>query len=222
MLFRRFSADLTPVLKYVVNQLYAGKTSEIAVLRELIWKMAGIEPLPSLSSSQIAAMAGGPTLRIQAIAADQRGATADPGDLTMRGPQRLGKALVDSGYALPLLIQVAQQRQACLFATKDAPLKSLAGLFDAVCLPLAAFLVSPTYCHLAPHRLMAFCFNTSTSSHLLPSSLLKTTPKRFSHLLRTWARNTASLPPFACRLFGLYYMPNCSFVPFPSNFAISS
>lgn len=132
MLFRRFSADLTPVLKYVVNQLYSGKTSEITVLRELIWKMAGIEPLPILSDSQIAAMAGGPTLRIQAIAADQRGATADPSDLSLRGPQRLGKTLVDSGFALPLLIQVAQQRQACVFETKDAPLKSLASLFDAV------------------------------------------------------------------------------------------
>ena len=48
MLFRRYSADLSPVLKYIVHQLYSGlgRTTEIVVLRELIWKMAGIEPLP--------------------------------------------------------------------------------------------------------------------------------------------------------------------------------
>ena len=42
MLFRRYSADLTPVLKYIVHQLYNGQPTEIVVLRELVWKMAGI------------------------------------------------------------------------------------------------------------------------------------------------------------------------------------
>ena len=132
MLFRRYSADLTPLLKYIVHQLYNGQTSEIIVLRELIWKMAGIEPLPSLSESQIAAMAGGPTLRIEAVASKTRGARLDPGDAVLKGPQRLGKALLDSSLALPLLIQVAQQRQSAVFRTQDAHLKSLASLYDTV------------------------------------------------------------------------------------------
>jgi THO complex subunit 2 len=133
MLFRRYSADLTPVLKYIVHQLYNGQTTEIVVLRELIWKMAGIEPLPSLSDSQIVAMAGGPALRIEAVASTTRGARLDPGDAVLKGPQRLGKALLDSSLALPLLIQVAQQRQSCVFRATDAHLKSLASLYDAVC-----------------------------------------------------------------------------------------
>lgn len=133
MLFRRYSADLSPVLKYIVHQLYNGQTTEIVVLRELIWKMAGIEPLPSLSDSQIMAMAGGPALRIEAIASNTRGARLDPGDATLRGPQRLGKGLLDSSLALPLLIQVAQQRQACVFKAPDAHIKSLASLYDTVC-----------------------------------------------------------------------------------------
>ncbi|KAJ2920447.1 hypothetical protein H1R20_g16647, partial [Candolleomyces eurysporus] len=147
MLFRRYSADLTPVLKYVVHQLYSGQTSEITVLRELIWKMAGIEPLPTLSDAQVLAMAGGPTLRIQAIAAETRGAQADPSDINLRGPYRLGRALVDSSLALPLLVQVAQQRQACVYNVPDAPLKSLAGLLDAthgVLLQYLDLLTSPT------------------------------------------------------------------------------
>jgi THO complex subunit 2 len=132
MLFRRYSADLTPLLKYVVHQLHNGQTTEIIVFRELIWKMAGIEPLPSLSESQVTAMAGGPALRIEAIASNTRGARLDPGDATLKGPQRLGKALLDSSLALPLLIQVAQQRQSSVFKAPDAHMKSLSSLYDTV------------------------------------------------------------------------------------------
>ncbi|KAF9534975.1 transcription factor/nuclear export subunit protein 2-domain-containing protein [Crepidotus variabilis] len=131
MLFRRFSADLSPVLKYVVHQLHNGQASEIIVLRELIWKMAGIEPLPSLAESQMAAMAGGPALRMEAIASETRGARLDPADAVLKGPQRLGRGLLDSKLALPLLIQVAQQRQACVYKAPNTHLKALAGLYDA-------------------------------------------------------------------------------------------
>ena len=132
MLFRRYSADLSPMLKYVVHQLYNGQTTEIVVLKELIWKMAGIEPLPSMSDAQISAMAGGPTLRIEAVASTTRGARLDPSDAVLKGPHRLGKTLLETNLALPLLIQVAQQRQSCIFRAPDAPLKSLASLFDTV------------------------------------------------------------------------------------------
>ena len=46
-LFRRYNADFSYILKYIVHQLYSGQTSEIIVLEKLILKMAGIEPLPS-------------------------------------------------------------------------------------------------------------------------------------------------------------------------------
>ncbi|KAK0191289.1 transcription factor/nuclear export subunit protein 2-domain-containing protein [Armillaria mellea] len=147
MLFRRYSADLTPVLKYIVHQLQNGMTSEIVVLRELIWKMAGVEPLPSLSDSQIMAMAGGPALRIEAIASATRGARLDPAEASLKGPSRLGKTLVDSGLALPLLIQVAQQRQSSIYKAPDAHLKSLASLYDTthgVLLQYLELLTSPS------------------------------------------------------------------------------
>ena len=120
------------MLKYIVHQLYNGQTTEIIVLRELIWKMAGIEPLPSMSESQLAAMAGGPILRVEAIASAARGARLDPSEAGYKGPTRLGRFLVETNMALPLLIQVAQQRQACVYKAPNAHLKSLAGLYDAV------------------------------------------------------------------------------------------
>ncbi|KAK7060210.1 THO2 plays a role in transcriptional elongation [Paramarasmius palmivorus] len=130
MVFRRFATNIAPYITYIVHQLQAGQTTEIVVLRELIWKMAGIEPLPSLSDSQIAAMAGGPTLRIEAIASSIRGARQEPGDATLRAPYRLGKVLLEGSLALPLLIQVAQQRQSAVFMARDAHVKSLASLYD--------------------------------------------------------------------------------------------
>ncbi|KAF5387899.1 hypothetical protein D9615_000104 [Tricholomella constricta] len=147
MLFRRYSADLTPVLTYVMHQLHNGQTTELVVLRELIWKMAGIEPLPSLSDAQVAAMAGGPVLRIESVASATRGARLDPGDAVLKGPQRLGRALLESSLALNLLIQVAQQRQACVFKAPDTHIKSLASLYDTthgVLLQYLELLTSPS------------------------------------------------------------------------------
>lgn len=130
-LFRRYSTDSSSLLRYIVHQLYNGQTSEIVVLEKLIYRMAGIEPLPSLSDAQITAMAGGPTLRTEAVASELRGAGLDSSEALTKGPQRLGKTLIDTKLAFPILVQVAQQRQACVFKARDAHLKSIAHLFDA-------------------------------------------------------------------------------------------
>ena len=76
-------------------------------------------------------MAGGPTLRIEAVASNLRGAGLEASEVSFRGTQRLGKALIDTKLAFPILAQVAQQRQACVFKTRDAHLKSIAYLYDA-------------------------------------------------------------------------------------------
>lgn len=157
MLCRRYNSDITPILNYIVHQLYNGQTTEIIVLKELIWKMAGIEPLPDLSDSQVLAMAGGPTLRVEAVASDTRGARLDPSDNGLKSPQRLGKALLDSSLALPLLIQVAQQRQSCVFKAPDAHLKSLASLYDTVSASLDSLSAS-SYCFgLSFRHTASFC-----------------------------------------------------------------
>jgi THO complex subunit 2 len=132
MLTKRYTTDIASLLKYVVHQLCNDQATELVLLRELIWKMAGIEPLPSLSDSQVAAMAGGPALRIEAIASNTRGARMEFSEIGLRTPQRLGKSLLDSELALPLLVQVAQQRQSCVYKATDTHLKSLSSLFDTV------------------------------------------------------------------------------------------
>lgn len=180
MLFRRYSADLTPLLKYIVHQLHNGQTTEIIVLRELIWKMAGIEPLPSLSDAQVAAMAGGPTLRIEAVASATRGARLDPGDAVLKGPQRLGKALLESDLALPLLIQVAQQRQSCVFQAPNAYLKSLASLYDTVSAAPCSYIIRLNL----SRRTVYYC-NIWTCSRRRPFCRLKITPRRLCRLLQS-------------------------------------
>ncbi|KAI0693806.1 transcription factor/nuclear export subunit protein 2-domain-containing protein [Cytidiella melzeri] len=155
-LYRRYSADLTPMIRYIVHQLQNGQTTELVVLREIIRNMAGISPLPSLTDSQVIAMAGGPYLRIEAVSSAARGARVEPGDMIIKGPQRLGRALIDSELAQPLLIQVAQQRQKCVYQppTPSAPLKSLGSLYDTchgVLLQYIELLVSPSVISLSDY-----------------------------------------------------------------------
>ncbi|KAL1714796.1 transcription factor/nuclear export subunit protein 2-domain-containing protein [Schizophyllum commune] len=148
LLFRRFGPDMKPVLRYVVQQLYDNKTSELVVLRELIWKMVDIEPLPSLSDQQVQAMAGGPLLRAEALVSTRRGNNSSDYErkaTDSKVAQRLIDALLDSNLALPLLIQVAQHRQNAL-ERETLPLKSLSNLFDfihGVLLQYLDFLTNP-------------------------------------------------------------------------------
>jgi THO complex subunit 2 len=204
MLFRRYSADLSPVLKYIVHQLHNGQTTEIVVLRELIWKMAGIEPLPSLSESQIAAMAGGPALRIEAVASATRGARLDPGDVALKGPQRLGRGLLESSLALPLLIQVAQQRQACVFNAPDAHLKSLASLYDTVCISFVCMSFE-TLNLMFFLRLTEFYFSTWNFLRPLLLCHLRIMLPKPCLLLVNLVNSMAFVLRFVCRLSGLCF-----------------
>lgn len=209
MLFLRYGADLTPILQYVVHQLHNGQTTEIIVFREIIWKMAGIEPLPSLSDAQVAAMAGGPTLRIEAVASATRGARSDSADVTFKALPRLGKALLESSLALPLLVQVAQQRQACVYQAPNAYLKSLASLFDTV---------GGASVHMRAVFLTSICrpmeSSCNTLSCLTPqlSSPQRTTRRRSFLLSQNFMRNTASVRLSACRYTGLFSTVPCWYV----------
>jgi THO complex subunit 2 len=140
MVMHRYTTqELTQLLKYIVHQLSNRQTTEIVVLQDLIGKMSGIEPLPSMSDYQVAAMSGGPMLRIEAVAPAQRGSQQNWMNLHPQSASKLARHMLDSGLATPLLVLVCQQRQACVFNTAKAHLRSLSSLFDNVCLrfPLA-------------------------------------------------------------------------------------
>lgn len=134
LVFRKFSGDLQHILSYIVHQLHNGQTTDLIVLKELIFQMTGVEPLPTLSNSQVLAMGGGRVLRIEAVASAFRGARMTPDErLTSRSAGRLGRGLIDSSLALPLLILVAQLRQSCVYQNSSTHVKALANLYDLVC-----------------------------------------------------------------------------------------
>ncbi|GJN90767.1 hypothetical protein Rhopal_003781-T1 [Rhodotorula paludigena] len=131
--YRRWAAmqpSLWLILQYLVNQLVLGNSKDLVVLRELIARMTSIEPFADLSDAQVLSLAGGKHLRNEVYLqtdlsrAGQRGVQ----DALAKARQRLKSALLDTGLAMPLLVNIALQRQACL--KTDAHLKSLGALFD--------------------------------------------------------------------------------------------
>ena len=110
---------------------------------ELVQKMAGIEPIGELSEPQIAALSGGPLLQSEAalthIPTPPNAGSVPTAVLVARtmykkGGARLLATLTASHLALPLLILMAQQRQACVFVAPadEAHIKSLGSTLDHV------------------------------------------------------------------------------------------
>jgi len=128
-LCKRWNMEVAYILQYILNQLRSGNSKDLVVLRELISKMAGIEPVSDLSDSQIVALGGGTTLQAEAlhptVAMERKG-------VTKRSTTRLKIALLDAQLAGPLLVAVAKARQECTLGLDDAPLKYLGNLFDQV------------------------------------------------------------------------------------------
>ena len=133
-LYRRWvqmQPSLWLVLQYLVNSLVSGESKDLVVLRELIARMTAIEPFADLSDAQVLSLAGGPHLRSEVYQqtdlakASQRAVQ----DALVKARSRLRSALLDKGLAVPLLVNIALQRQACL-RTAGAHLKSLGALFD--------------------------------------------------------------------------------------------
>ncbi|GAA5887200.1 hypothetical protein JCM5296_004560 [Sporobolomyces johnsonii] len=132
-LYRRWAplqGSLWVVLQYLVNQLVSGNSKDLVVLRELIARMTAIEPFADLSDAQVLSLAGGKFLRSEVF---QQTDIAQAGKRTQlqqvaNARMRLSRALMEKGLAMPLLVNIALQRQACL--KTDAHLKSLGALFD--------------------------------------------------------------------------------------------
>ena len=101
-----------------------------------------------MKDSQIAIMAGGPVLRTEYFSSRIRKEDNKDKQLenSIRKTPRLGKNLIETGLTFPILVQVAQQRQACVYNAKDTHLKSISSLFDTTHLVLfqyLEFLTSP-------------------------------------------------------------------------------
>ena len=128
--------DPEHILKYVAHQLRNNHSNELIVLQELIYRMTGIKPLATATDSQILAMGGGPTLRIEAVASEERGALEERPQLAVKSRERLISSLQSSDLMLSLLVLIAQHRQTCVFSAPEAHLKSIANSYDEVTLSL--------------------------------------------------------------------------------------
>lgn len=143
-LYRRWApmaGSLPIILQYLVNQLVSGNSKDLIVLRELISRMTAIEPFADLSDAQVLSLAGGRHLRnevFQQTEISQAGKRAQMTQLA-NARVRLQNSLLgdkEKSLAMPLLVNIALQRQACLKNT-DAHLKSLGALFDQVRPPVS-------------------------------------------------------------------------------------
>lgn len=138
--YKKYAAmDCTPVLQYLANRLKANNVKDLVILVELVLKMSGIEPLAELSESQIGALTGGPLLHTEAaMTVAPGGRASSPTSMLLarstfqKGAARLMHTLRQSRLALPLLVQVAQQRQVCVYLVPEGEghIKALASTFD--------------------------------------------------------------------------------------------
>lgn len=163
------------ILQYLVNQLVSGNSKDLVVLRELISRMTAIEPFADLSDAQVASLAGGKYLRSEVFQKTEIAKMAMRGqqDGLAKAKARLASALLGKNLAIPLLVNIALQRQACL--KTDAHLKSLGALFDQVCLllPLTSCPGSEPQLTLLEitFRITRFCSNTRNSSSRSPTRI---------------------------------------------------
>jgi THO complex subunit 2 len=123
--------ELGALLQYLVNTLKDNQSLDLLVLKELITRMAGNEALEDMSDAQVQAMAGGETLKSEAI---NFNSTMLP-KVRAKGVARLRDALqkgAKGGDALtiPLLVLIAQCRQAIIFKTDSKHLKLVSQLYD--------------------------------------------------------------------------------------------
>ena len=123
-IFRKYQVDLAGLLQYVSNQLKAGKSFDLLVLREVVQKMSGIEITEELTNDQLEAMAGGEMLR-------QEGGYFAQVRNTKKPSSRLKEALLEHKLALPMVMLMAQHRDCAVYQeAAERHVKLTGKLFD--------------------------------------------------------------------------------------------
>ncbi|PBP16416.1 THO complex subunit 2 [Diplocarpon rosae] len=136
--YKRYSfMDLSPILRYVTDQIYRGNSTDLVILKELIAQMSGIVPDTDFTDAQILAMTGGEELRKQTLINLQ-----DKRFESTKTSNRLMRALTHTKLAGELLISIAQYRQTAIFKVPDddAHIKLLATIIDDTQAALSQYL----------------------------------------------------------------------------------
>ncbi|KAI4891163.1 hypothetical protein NFI96_021304 [Prochilodus magdalenae] len=122
--FRKYPIELAGLLQYVTNQLKAGKSFDLLILKEVVQKMAGIEITDEMTVEQLEAMTGGEQLKAE-------GGYFGQIRNTKKSSQRLKDSLLDHELALPLCLLMAQQRNGVVFSEGgEKHLKLVGKLYD--------------------------------------------------------------------------------------------
>ncbi|XP_044176473.1 THO complex subunit 2-like isoform X1 [Acropora millepora] len=122
--FRKYSIELTGLLQYVANQLKAGKSFDLLVLKEVVQKMSGIEISEEVTAAQLEALSGGELLRAE-------GGYFGQIRNTKKSSQRLRDTLLEGKLDLPLCLLMAQQRNGIVFfEDSERHLKLVGKLYD--------------------------------------------------------------------------------------------
>uniref|UniRef100_A0A4X2LDQ8 THO complex subunit 2 n=1 Tax=Vombatus ursinus TaxID=29139 RepID=A0A4X2LDQ8_VOMUR len=122
--FLKYPIELAGLLQYVANQLKAGKSFDLLILKEVVEKMAGIEVTEEMTVEQLEALTGGEQLKAE-------GGYFGQIRNTKKSSQRLKDALLDHDLALPLCILMAQQRNGVIFQEGgEKHLKLVGKLYD--------------------------------------------------------------------------------------------
>ncbi|KAL5032135.1 hypothetical protein BDV3_000726 [Batrachochytrium dendrobatidis] len=123
MLLRRHEVDMTGMLQYIANQLASDNVYDLIVLQDIIISMSGIKPLDDATEHQLDALAGGETVRREALILESL-------RLTRKPTSRLVDTLVQSQLAMPIGMLIARQRKEIIFRTNTDELKILGWLND--------------------------------------------------------------------------------------------
>ncbi|PHH71457.1 hypothetical protein CDD80_5254 [Ophiocordyceps camponoti-rufipedis] len=126
--FRRYPGlDSVPVLEYVNDQLVQGNATDLIILKEFVTSMGGIVDAADFTDYQVMSMAGGSWLRRHTLIRAQ-----DKRLENVKSSRRLIQALVNSGLATRLLIDIAHFRQAAAYrvSEEEAHIKFLSSTID--------------------------------------------------------------------------------------------
>ncbi|KAI8734363.1 THO complex subunit 2 [Biomphalaria glabrata] len=127
----KYQVELTGILQYVANQLKAGKSIDLLLLREVVQKMAGVEISEKVTDDQLEAMAGGELVRqeVQFISRQQLFSNSEHKKIFYL----LKRHIVRARPCLSLCLLMSQQRDSTVFDEDvNKHLKLVGKLYDQI------------------------------------------------------------------------------------------
>ncbi|KAJ1564963.1 THO complex subunit 2, partial [Nowakowskiella sp. JEL0078] len=124
-LCRKHTFELSGLLQYIANKLVLDQLYDLVVLQDIIGNMTGVRNLEEVTENEVEALAGGETLRREALKLESTRTTRKPS-------MRLLAALTEGGLEKVLGVLIAQQRRDCVFRENFSDVKVLGSVLDHV------------------------------------------------------------------------------------------